>query len=223
MVIAIDGPAGTGKSSTAKAVAKRLKIMYLDTGAMYRVITLAAMRRGISSCDEAALADLVERTSIGFTGVQPQTTVWMDGEDVSTEIRGEKVTAKVSEYCAPAVVRRALVEQQRRIAGGQSVVCEGRDIGTTVFPDAELKIFMTASVAERALRRKRDFDRMGIEKSIEEISRELVERDRKDSTRQVSPFVKADDAIEMDTTGMTLDEQIEWVVDRARELELEHR
>jgi len=219
MVIAIDGPAGTGKSSTAKAVARRLNIMYLDTGAMYRVITLAAMRKGISSRDEAALADLVERTSIRFTGIPPQTKVWMDDEDVSTEIRGDKVTAKVSEYCAPAVVRRALVEQQRRIAGNQSVVCEGRDIGTTVFPDAELKIFMTASVAERALRRKRDFDRMGIEKSIEEISRELVERDTKDSTRQVSPFIKAGDAIEMDTTGMTLDEQIEWVVERAGELE----
>ncbi len=218
MIIAIDGPAGSGKSSTAKAVARRLNITYLDTGAMYRVITLAALRQGIAPSDDDALADLVAKTSISFTGVPPDTRVWMDGEDVSEEIRGEAVTAQVSDYCAPAVVRKALVGRQRSIGRGQSLVCEGRDIGTTVFPDADLKIFMTASVAERAARRKNDFERMGIKKTAAELIADLTERDRKDSTRAVSPLSKAADAIELDTTGMTLEEQVDWIVERARRI-----
>ncbi len=213
MIIAIDGPAGSGKSSTAKEVARRLNITYLDTGAMYRVITLAALRRGISPSDEEALKELVSETSIEFAGVPPETRVLMNGEDVSEEIRGEEVTANVSDYCAPAVVRSALVEQQRRIARDRSVVCEGRDIGTTVFPKADLKIFLTASVEERAARRYRDFAKMGIRKSIEEITEELIKRDRKDASRPVSPFSKADDAIELDTTGMSLEEQVEMVIE----------
>lgn len=217
MIIAIDGPAGSGKSSTARAVACRLNITYLDTGAMYRVITLAALRRGIAPSDDRSLADLVANTSISFTGTPPDMRVLMNGEDVSEEIRGEAVTANVSDYCAPAVVRLALVEQQRRIGRECSLVCEGRDIGTTVFPDADLKIFMTASVTERAARRKKDFARMGIEKSIDEIVADIIDRDRKDATRAVSPFSKADDAIELDTTGMTLEEQVDWVVKRAIE------
>ncbi|MBN1306609.1 MAG: (d)CMP kinase [Chitinispirillaceae bacterium] len=216
MIIAIDGPAGSGKSSTAKAVARRLNITYLDTGAMYRVITLAALREGVAPSDEGALDELVGRTAISFTGVPPATRVLMNGEDVSEEIRGEAVTAKVSEYCAPAVVRRALVDQQRRMGRGRSLVCEGRDIGTTVFPDAGFKIFMTASVAERAERRRKDFARLGIEKSIDELAAELVDRDRKDSGRAVSPFVKADDAVDLDTSGMTFDEQVDWIVEHAR-------
>ena len=218
MIIAIDGPAGSGKSTTAKAVARRLNITYLDTGAMYRVITLAALRQSIASSDDGALAGLVAKTSITFTGVPPDTRVWMNQEDVTEEIRGEAVTANVSDYCAPAVVRSAMVEQQRRIGRESSLVCEGRDIGTTVFPDADLKIFMTASVTERAARRRRDFARMGIVKSIEELSAELDDRDRKDAARPVSPFSKADDAIELDTTGMTIDEQVDWIVKRAQEV-----
>jgi cytidylate kinase len=183
---------------------------------MYRVITLAALRNKIASNDTAALAELVSTTSISFTGVPPDTRVWMNGEDVSDEIRGEEVTACVSEYCAPMVVRTALVEQQRKIGTGCNLVCEGRDIGTTVFPEAELKIFMIATVEERAARRKKDFEKLGIEKSDSELIAELAERDRKDSSRAVSPLAKADDALELDTTGMTLDRQVDWIVDRAR-------
>lgn len=212
MIIAIDGPAGSGKSSTAKLVARRLKFTYLDTGAMYRVITLAALRRSIPATEISALADLVKTTKIEFAGVPPDNSVWMNGENVTEEIRGQAVTANVSDYCAPAVVRSALVEQQRNIGKSCSIVCEGRDIGTVVFPQAELKIFMTASVTERAARRKIDFERMGITKTIEELSMELDERDRKDSTREVSPLVKASDACELDTTGMTLGEQVDWIV-----------
>jgi len=217
MVIAIDGPAGSGKSSTAKKVARRLNITYLDTGAMYRVITLAALREGISADDNDALYRLVKETAITFTGVPPQLNVFMNGENVTDEIRGDAVTANVSDYCAPTVVRTALVEQQRVIGKGTSLVCEGRDIGTVVFPDADIKIFMTASVQERALRRQKDFKKLGIEKSLEELEAELTERDRKDSTRKNSPLQKAVDAIELDTTGMTIDGQVEWIVQQAEE------
>jgi len=216
MIIAIDGPAGSGKSSTAKQVARRLDITYLDTGAMYRVITLAALRKGIPADDHPALAKLVAETVISFTGVPPDMTVWMNGEDVSSEIRGTEVTANVSDYCAPAVVREALVEQQRRIGAGTSIVCEGRDIGTVVFPQADLKIFMIASVEERAARRMLDFRKIGIEKSREELVAEINERDRKDSTRAVSPLIQAADAVLLDTTGMTLDGQVDWIVEKAR-------
>lgn len=216
MIIAIDGPAGSGKSSTAKAVARRLNITYLDTGAMYRVITLAALRGGISANEEEKLADLVKEIEITFTGVPPENSVFMNGEDVSREIRGEAVTANVSDFCAPSAVRTALVEQQRKISQGTSLVCEGRDIGTVVFPNADIKIFMTASAHERALRRRKDFIALGIEKSLEELEKDLTERDRKDSTRENSPLAKADDALELDTTGMTLDDQIEWIVRKAR-------
>ncbi len=216
MIIAIDGPAGSGKSSTAKAVARRLNITYLDTGAMYRVITLAALRKNIASSDNMALAELISHTTISFTGVPPETRVWMNGEDVSDEIRGEAVTARVSEYCAPAVVRSALVDQQRLIGEGCSLVCEGRDIGTTVFPQADLKVFMVASVAQRAARRKKDFEKLGIVKTEQELMADLEERDRKDASRSLSPLAKADDAVELDTTAMTLEEQIDWIVERAQ-------
>lgn len=215
MIIAIDGPAGSGKSSTAKKVARRLNITYLDTGAMYRVITLAALRKGIAADDENALGCLVKETAISFTGVPPETSVFMNGEDVSDEIRGNAVTARVSDYCAPSVVRTALVEQQRSIGKETSLVCEGRDIGTVVFPDAEIKIFMTASVRERALRRQKDFRQLGIDKTLKVLEEELAARDLKDSTRKNSPLMKAGDAVELDTTGMTIDDQVDWIVQRA--------
>jgi cytidylate kinase len=216
MIIAIDGPAGAGKSSTARAVAARLGITYLDTGAMYRAVTLKALRRRVACDDDAALEGIMRETSIAFEGLPPDTRVVMDGEDVSVAVRSDEVTKRVSDYCARGVVRRSLVDQQRRIAAGRAVVCEGRDIGTVVFPDAELKIFMSASVEERARRRQKDFAAMGVEKSIEELMEEIEARDRKDSTRANSPLVKADGAIEMDTTGMTLEDQIMFIVDRAK-------
>ncbi|NLP01390.1 MAG: (d)CMP kinase [Fibrobacter sp.] len=218
MIIAIDGPAGSGKSTTAKIVASRLGITYLDTGAMYRVITLKALRAGIPATDEPALARLTADTVISFSGKLPDTRVFMDGEDVTDAIRGSDVTSNVSDYCAPKVVREALVEQQRRIAEGNSVVCEGRDIGTVVFPNADLKFFMTASVVERAKRRQKDFEKLGISKSVDELVEEITLRDKKDSTRANSPLCKADDALEIDTTSMSLEEQAELIIERALRL-----
>jgi CMP/dCMP kinase len=214
ITIAIDGPAGSGKSSTAKAVAARLGFTFLDTGAMYRAITLKCLRANVPATDDDALSTIVATTKIEFTGVPPTMRVFMDGEEVTEAIRSDEVTKNVSDYCAPKVVRDRLVDQQRNIAEGRSVVCEGRDIGTVVFPDADLKFYMTASVEERARRRQGDFLRMGITKTVAELIDEINRRDRKDSTRANSPLCKAADAEEVDTTGMSLEEQVQYVVDK---------
>ncbi len=216
MVIAIDGPAGSGKSSTAKAVAAQLGMVHLDTGAMYRAITLKALRLGVAADDEASLGQLVGNTSIRFSGSPPETRVWMDDEDVTERVRTDAVTANVSDYCRPMVVRQALVEQQRVIGRAGDCVCEGRDIGTVVFPDAELKVFMTASVHERACRRQRDFEALDVHKSLDELEREIEARDRKDSTRENSPLKRADDALVLDTTHETFDGQVRYIVEKAK-------
>jgi cytidylate kinase len=216
MIIAIDGPAGSGKSSTARQVAKELGILHLDTGAMYRAITLKCLREGIPHTDLGKLAALMKRTKLWFTGSPPTMNVFMDGEDVTTTIRSDEVTKNVSDYCAPTVVREALVDLQRGIGRHASCVCEGRDIGTVVFPTADLKFYMVASVRERARRRQKDFEKLGIAKTLPELEREIEERDRKDSTRENSPLTKAVDAELLDTTSMTLEQQIKHIVDKAR-------
>lgn len=218
MIIAIDGPAGSGKSSTAKAVAAQLGVTYLDTGAMYRVITLKSLRKSISATDFSALDELTRNTVILFTGAPPDVKVWMDGEDVTDAIRNDDVTRNVSDYCSPAVVRSALVEQQRKIGMSESIVCDGRDIGTVVFPNADLKFFMVATVEERAKRRLKDFAKLGIAKTINELVEELSVRDHKDSTRENSPLCKAIDAEEIDTTGMSFEEQVQFIVSKAIKL-----
>jgi CMP/dCMP kinase len=218
MVIAIDGPAGSGKSSTAQLVAAALHILHLDTGAMYRAVTLKCLRQAIPSTDENALALVMKGTELSLSGSPPEMKILMDGEDVSEAIRGDEVTKNVSEYCAVPLVREKLVELQRSIVGSQSLVCEGRDIGTVVFPNAELKFYMVASSEERARRRQKDFQRLGLQKSIDELRSEIAERDRKDSVRRHSPLRKAVDAEEIDTTSMTLEEQVRYIVDKAKSL-----
>jgi CMP/dCMP kinase len=218
VVIAIDGPAGSGKSSTAKQVAVKLGILHLDTGAMYRAITLKCLRGKIPYQDHAKIAALVKDTSISFSGAAPAMRVWMDNEDVTEAIRSDDVTKNVSDYCAVPIVRTVLVNLQRKIGSDRSVVCEGRDIGTVVFPGADLKFYMVASEEERARRRQRDFAAMGINKSVDELVAEIRERDGKDSSRPNSPLCKASDAEEIDTTNMSLDQQVKYIVDRARKL-----
>ncbi len=220
MVIAIDGPAGSGKSSTAKLVAQKLGVRHLDTGAMYRVITLKCLRQDISYEDIDSLAECVKQTKIKFTGTPPTMQVWMDGEDVSEAIRSDDVTKNVSDYCKPPVVRNELVSQQRVIGESDAVVCEGRDIGTVVFPNAELKIFMVASAEERARRRQKDFEKIGVSKTIDELVEDIKIRDEKDSTREMSPLCKAKDAIELDTTNMTLEEQVDYIANKVKESNL---
>lgn len=217
VIIAIDGPAGSGKSSTAKAVAQKLGFQHLDTGAMYRVITLKALRQDVDFHDEAKMGDLTRNTKIEFDGVVPNVKVIMDGEDVSKEIRSDAVTKNVSDYCAVKIVRQLLVELQRNIASGKNSVAEGRDMASVVFPNAELKIFMIADIETRAKRRQKDFGKLGVKKTIQELISEIEIRDKKDSSRENSPLCKAKDAIEIDTSNLSFEEQTELIVKYAKE------
>ncbi len=217
MIIAIDGPAGSGKSSTAKQVAMKLGFVHLDTGAMYRAITLGALKENISFTDNDGLGRVVDNAKIEFQGVLPDSRVILNGVDVSVDIRSDEVTKNVSDYCAPTIVREALVDQQRRIGNDGNTVCEGRDMGSVVFPKAELKIYMVASVEARALRRQKDFAKLGVEKSVEELVADIEERDRKDSTRENSPLIMTDDSILLDTTNLSFNEQVDIIVAKARE------
>ena len=216
MIIAIDGPAGSGKSSTAKEVAQKLGFQHIDTGAMYRVITLKALRQNVPFRDEAKMGDLTQNTKIEFYGVVPNVKVIMDGEDVSNEIRSDDVTKNVSDYCAVKIVRELLVEQQRNIAKDKNSVAEGRDMTSVVFPNAELKIFMTANVETRAKRRQKDFEKLGVEKTIEELKADIEARDKKDSSRENSPLYKTEDAIEIDTSKLSFEEQTEKIMELAK-------
>ncbi|HWA99231.1 MAG TPA: (d)CMP kinase [Pirellulales bacterium] len=206
MIIVIDGPAGAGKSSAAKALARRLGFRFLDTGAMYRAVTLAALRRGVAWDDPAALAAVANEVSIEL-GDQ---TVKLDGEDVTRAIRSVEITSLVHYVADNPAIRARLVELQRQAAAGIDVVTEGRDQGTVVFPAAECKIFLTASPEERARRRIGDLEARGEHLPFDEVLRQQNLRDERDSSRQVGPLVRAADAVELNTDGLTSDE----VVDR---------
>ena len=214
MIIAIDGPAGSGKSSVAKGVATRLGFRYLDTGAMYRAVTYLALETGIDPGDGDALAKLVAESPIEFTHVSGDpfpTCVRIAGTDVTTEIRSPEVDDSVSAVARLGVVREAMVAQQRFLGGSDDIVVEGRDIGTVVFPDAEVKVFLTASPEERARRRSVQQAESGIESDSAGVHESIIRRDRADSTRELSPLAPAADAVVLDTTGMTFAEVVERV------------
>ncbi|MBD2137557.1 bifunctional pantoate--beta-alanine ligase/(d)CMP kinase [Anabaena sp. FACHB-1237] len=215
-IIAIDGPAGAGKSTVARQVAQELGLVYLDTGAMYRAITWLVLESGINIDDHCAIAELAQQCKIEITpspNVQTPVKVWINDIDVTQGIRTMAVTSQVSAIAAQSAVRQALVEQQKNWGKKGGLVAEGRDIGTHVFPDAEIKIFLTASVGERARRRQQDFKQQGQpEVSLEILERDIAERDYKDSTRKISPLQKAVDAIEMPTDGLTISEVIAQIV-----------
>ncbi len=207
MIITIDGPAGAGKSSAAKVLARRLGFEFLDTGAMYRAVALAALRRGVGMRDEAALTALVEALRLEMP---PGGQVILEGNDVSGDIRTPEVTAASSPVAANPAVRRRLVELQRNIAAGRDMVCEGRDQGTVVFPDAVCKFFLTADAAARARRRQAEMAARGEAVELESLLRAQAERDQRDAARDLAPMKPADDALVLETTSLTLDE----VVDR---------
>ncbi len=217
LVIAIDGPAASGKSTTAKLVAARLGYLHIDTGAMYRAFTLKLLRSGLDGFYSRKIAQLAEATRIELQPENGSLKVLLDGEDVTEKIRSPEVTAAVSSVSTVREVRLAMVKEQRRLGKAGGVVLEGRDIGTVVFPDADLKIFMVASIEARALRRQREMEAQGIVADLETLIKEIRERDEKDSSREESPLRKADDAIELDTSTMTIDEQVEFVVQKAKE------
>jgi len=206
--IAIDGPAGSGKSTIAKAISKTLGLVYLDTGAMYRAATLNVIREGISLDDDQMIINATKAMDLSMTPTQ----VIIAGEDVSEAIRTQEVTAHVSAISKIDDVRYHMVDLQREIAKGQDVIMDGRDIGTYVLPNAEFKFFLIASVEERARRRKLDFDAKGENFSLEFLMKDLERRDAIDSSRAVGPLKKADDAVEIDTTTMSINEVIETIL-----------
>ena len=218
IIIAIDGPAGSGKSTTARLVAQKLGYIYIDTGAMYRALTLKVIELGINPNDESLITKIAENTKIELLYENGNLKVILDGKDVSEKIRSPEVTSLVSIVSAHPKLRDIMVKKQRELGRNGGVVMDGRDIGTVVFPDADLKIFMTADVKERAKRRQKELKAQGFDVEIEKLIKEIEERDKFDSIREVGPLKKADDAIEIDTTNLTIDEQVELVLKKAYEL-----
>jgi cytidylate kinase len=205
MIVTLDGPAGAGKSSAAKALARRLGFEYLDTGAMYRGVTLAVLRAGIDARDQAALARLLAELRLEM----PPGQVLLNGEDVTNEIRSARVTLASGRVADSPVVRRRLVDLQRAWAAGRDLVCEGRDQGTIVFPSAACKFFLVADPHERARRRQQDMAARGEFFSWEEVLGAQQERDRRDAARDLAPMVPAADAIILDTTNLSMDQVVE--------------
>lgn len=212
-VVAIDGPAGAGKSTISRRVAERLGFLYIDTGAMYRCVALAASRRGVDLEDEAAVTRLAESVRIHFTARCKE--VFLDSEDVTQAIREPQVSDAASRVSKIPGVRQAMVEEQRRIASGEPVVMEGRDIGTVVFPQALVKIFLTAEPMERARRRALELEAKGMSADVDEIARQIEERDFRDANRSDSPMVQAADAVRLDTSNLSLDEVEQAILDIA--------
>ncbi len=206
--VAIDGPASAGKSTIAKILATKLNFVYVDTGAMYRTITLAAKKNGIAYNDEEKIKKLLSQTEIRFEPGTPVQRVFLNDTDVTDEIRSAEVTNNVSVVASFADVRSNLVNRQREIANSNSVIMDGRDIGTTVLPEADIKIFLVASVDERAQRRYKENVAKGMTTDLETLKHEIEARDYKDSHRQISPLTQAKDAILVDTTGQSIDEVV---------------
>lgn len=210
--VAIDGPASSGKSTVAKIIAKRFGYVYCDTGAMYRSVTWAALENGIDVSDTKQVIDLARRIKITFEPGQPDQRVFVDGHEVTKDIRTEKIAANVSAVAAIPEVRAQMVEQQRQIAQTGGIVMDGRDIGTTVLPDAQVKVFLVASAHERARRRYEENLQKGLAtQSLDELEAAIKLRDQKDSTRKVSPLTQAKDAILIDTTSLTIDQVVDEI------------
>lgn len=216
--IAIDGPAASGKSTTAKLVARKLGYVHLDTGAMYRAITLGILKQGIDVNSRKDVEAFAENADLVVHDSGNGNSIRLNGTDVTEAIRSPEVTNSVSVVSSYEAVRAVMVREQRKLASRGGIVLEGRDIGTVVLPHAELKVFMVAKVVERARRRKKELDEAGIEVAERELVNEIEERDRKDSTRLVSPLRKAPDAVELDTTNLAIEEQVDLIVERAMEI-----
>ncbi|HEM5232129.1 TPA: (d)CMP kinase [Streptococcus suis] len=217
--IAIDGPASSGKSTVAKIIAKNFGYTYLDTGAMYRSATYLALTNGIEVTDQNRIVALLAQYPIRFgRDENGQQLVFVGDEDVTLPIRDNQVTNNVSAVAALPLVREGLVRLQQEIAQAGGIVMDGRDIGTVVLPQAELKIFLIASVEERALRRFKENMERGIETDLESLKQEIAARDYKDSHREVSPLKAADDAITFDTTGVSIESVVKFISEKAKEI-----
>ncbi len=215
--IAIDGPAAAGKSTIAKIVAEQLNYTYIDTGAMYRAVTLYFIHQAIDLADEIAISEALRHFEIELVPAEKGQLVLLNGQDVTEIIRSSEVTAQVSQVAALAQVRETLMDKQREMGKQGGVVMDGRDIGSAVLPFAQLKIFMTASAEERASRRFKENSTRGIHTPLAQLKEEIIERDRLDSEREISPLVQADDAILIDTTALKIDEIVNRIVVLAKE------
>ncbi len=216
--IAIDGPAASGKSTTARLLAKKLGYLYIDTGAMYRAATLAVLRAGIDVHDEKAVERCVRTQKITLRIVNGEQRTYLNDEDVSDLIRTPQINKVISIIASYPGVRQVLIEQQRALAKEGGVVMDGRDIGTVVLPDAELKVFLVAGLKERARRRQKDLAQQGIRLSLPEIEQEISRRDQLDSSRKLGPLRQADDARVLDTTKLTIEEQADIIYRWALEI-----
>lgn len=215
--IAIDGPAGAGKSTIARRAAKELSFIYVDTGAMYRTIALGLLRRGTDIGNEQELLAALDEieVSIGYENGEQQ--VYLNGENVSALIRSEEVSSMASQSSAKPQVRAKLTDLQRNLAARENVLMDGRDIGTVILPKAQLKIFLTASVETRAKRRFLEFQEKGVECSLEEIEKDIAERDYRDMHRETAPLCQAEDAVLVDSSEMTIDEVVAKIISMAQE------
>lgn len=217
MIIAIDGPAASGKSTTAQKVAEKLGFTYMDTGAMYRAVTLSIFLEGIDPEDSRRLQKLLDKFFLDLKWENGLLTVFLNGKDVTDDIRSVEVTKRVSAVSSLPKVREKMVAIQRSLGSRTDCVIEGRDIGTVVFPNADWKFYITADYKSRAQRRQRDLRALGENQSIDQMIENLKVRDEKDSSRSLSPLKRAVDAIEIDTTHLTIDEQIELIVNKIRQ------
>lgn len=216
--IAIDGPAAAGKSTVAKMIADQLNITYIDTGAMYRALTLKALNENVNIDDEERLLKLLKNSRIHLKKEEEKQVVLLDDKDVTHKIRSNDVTNHVSQIAKHRLIREEMVERQRSLAKNGSVVMDGRDIGTHVIPDAEVKIYLVASAKERALRRHKENLEKGIESNLNDLKKEIEKRDKQDMNRQVAPLTKAKDAIEIDTTSKSIDSVVDLIIKRVKNM-----
>ena len=223
MIVAIDGPAGSGKSTTARRVADALGYVHIDTGAMYRAVTLQALREGVNLKDDNALAAVARSVEIRLERGDGATVVRLNGVDVSKDIRSSEIDLNVSRVSEVAGVRDETVRQQREMAANLDVVMEGRDIGTVVFPNAEVKVYLVASVEERAKRRQKELALRGIAHDLSDVVADLQRRDQYDSNRAVAPLKPAPDAHWLDTTALTIEQQVDAVVQLVAKRQSEER
>jgi cytidylate kinase len=211
--IAIDGPSGAGKSTVAKALAQKLGIVYVDTGALYRTIGYAALSRGVGTKDADGLAAMLPDIHIDVKYEDGVQCVYLNGENLGDRIRRPEISMTASDVSSIPVVRAFLLDTQRDIARRNSVVMDGRDIGTVILPDADVKIFMVASPEARALRRTKELEEKGMPASFDDVLREMKERDAQDSGRAIAPAIPAPDAIHLDNSGMSVEESVQAVID----------
>jgi cytidylate kinase len=218
MIISIDGPAASGKSTTAKILADKLSLMYLDTGAMYRAVALYLHENNIDYTDFLLLESTLDVIKITFKTIDKKNHIFLNERDISEEIRTPTISKLASEIAKIKIIRKELVKQQRTIAEEQDLILEGRDAGTVVFPNADIKFFLTASLEARTLRRFKELSEKGYQVDYEEIKNDLIWRDQNDSTRLESPLKKAEDSIEINTTDMTIEQQVDSMLKHIKKL-----